>query len=144
MSFPLFLYSSDKLPTDVEIKETENTEENGKTCVDRTYADYVCLFPATASRQWRFSEQQHGLKCDLAFMQKYFKLYLGLDDSNKENKITICLFNNLFVVGRVHNISGTAVKMQHSPFISNDPTVVQLLRLSLHTWATIAADFRDD
>lgn len=138
--FPSFLYLSDKLPTDVEIKEMENTEENGKTCVNQTYTDYVCLFPSTASHQWRFSEQQHDLKCDFAFIQKFQKLYLGLNDSNKENKITTCLFNHLFL-RPCSGKSGTAVKMQRTPFISNEPTVVQLL---LNTSTTFAADFRDD
>lgn len=27
-----------------------------KTCVNRTYTDYVCLFPMTASHQWRYSQ----------------------------------------------------------------------------------------
>ncbi len=40
-----------------------------------------------SSQQWRYSVQQHDLKCDLAFIQLFYKLYLA--DSNKQKLIMI-------------------------------------------------------
>ncbi len=43
-----------------------------------------------SSQQWWYSEQQHNLSCDFAFIQQFYELHSF--DSNKQQQIMICKF----------------------------------------------------